>query len=366
MKNLGISVYPQKASLEDNLHYIEKASSLGFNRLFVALLGVEASKEAILKDYAPITLRAKELGYEVSCDIWPDILNKVCGAGSFGNYDLSFFKEIGISTLRLDMGFSEIEEAIFSKNQAGINLELNMSFPIDHVGNLLKSGGERSRISGCHNYYPHRYTGLSLKFFEECNAIWEPYHLNTAAFISTQSTEKSGPWPICDGLPTLEIHRDLPIEVQLKHYIAMGFIDDVYIGDSFASEQEMKRLSELDKNTLSFRANLVDDIEGLEKILAMKFSRRPDSNDFMIRTLESRFLLSRNDIPPFNTIDIKRGDILLENNDYGQYKGEIQIALKPMRNSGRTNVIGHLSPDEDFLLDYVKPGQEFCFEVIKK
>jgi hypothetical protein len=111
---------------------------------------------------------------------------------------------------------------------------------------------------------------------------------------------------------------------------------------------------------------LVDDIEGLEKILAMKFSRRPDSNDFMIRTLESRFLLSRNDIPPFNTIDIKRGDILLENNDYGQYKGEIQIALKPMRNSGRTNVIGHLSPDEDFLLDYVKPGQEFCFEVIKK
>ena len=73
MKNLGISVYPQKASLETNLDYIEKAASLGFTKLFVALLGIEPTKEAILKEYAPITRRAKELGYDISCDVWPEI-----------------------------------------------------------------------------------------------------------------------------------------------------------------------------------------------------------------------------------------------------------------------------------------------------
>lgn len=117
----------------------------------------------------------------------------------FGNYDLSFFKGIGIDTLRLDMGFNEIEEAFFSKNSAGMNMELNMSFSIDYIGSLIKSGGDRSRISGCHNYYPHRYTGLSMEFFEECNAIWKIHHLNTSAFISTQAKNKFGPWEVCDG-----------------------------------------------------------------------------------------------------------------------------------------------------------------------
>ena len=352
----------RKLLWKTTLRYIEKASSLGFSKLFVALLGVEPTKEGILRDYAPITTRAKALGYEVSCDIWPEILNKVCGSGQFGNYDLSFFKEIGIDTLRLDLGFSEIEEAFFSKNQAGINLELNMSFPIDHVGNLLKSGGERSKIAGCHNYYPHRYTGLSLEFFEVCNRIWKPHHLNTSAFISTQSETKFGPWPICDGLPTLEMHRDLPIEVQLNHYVAMGFIDNIFIGDSFATDEELLALSKVDKNILSFKAHLVDGLGDLKKVLAMHFSRRPDSNDYMIRTLESRFALMKADIPAFNTVDIKRGDILLENNGYGQYKGEIQIALKDMKNSGRTNVIGHIDDHEVFLLDYVRPGQAFRLE----
>jgi len=362
MKRLGISVYPQKAKLEDSLRYIEKAAELGFTRLFVALLGAEPTQEGILRDYAPITTRAQALGFEVSCDVHPEILDKVCGKGMFGNYDLSFFKSIGVSVLRLDMGFSEIEEAFFSKNRAGIKMELNMSFPIDHIGGLLKSGGNKATIAGCHNYYPHRYTGLSLDFFEECNAIWKQHQLTTAAFISTQVPTKFGPWPICDGLPTLEMHRDLPIEVQLKHYVAMGTIDDVLIGDSFASDVELERLAKVDRNTLSFKVHLAEGVGELKKILAMDFSRRPDSNDYMIRTLESRFLLRRQSIPSFNTVDIQRGDVLLENDGYGQYKGEIQIALKPMKNSGRTNVIGHVDDQEVFLLDYVRPGQAFRFE----
>lgn len=362
MKRLGISIYPQKAPLDSNLAYLEKAAALGYQRLFVALLGAEPTKECLMRDYAPITQRAHALGMEVCSDVSGEILEGVCGKGRFGTYDLSFFISIGISVLRLDLGFSEIEEAFFSKNPYGIKMELNMSFPIDHVGNVLKSGGDPARIGGCHNYYPHRYTGLSLPFFESCNAIWKPYHLNTAAFISTQTEPKLGPWPICDGLPTLEMHRDLPLDVQLKHFIALNSVDDVLIGDSFASDEELARLASIDKNTLTFKVELVKGVVGLERLLGMTFSRRPDSNDYLIRTLESRFMLGKADIPPFNTVDIQPGDLLLENNGYGQYKGELQIALKPMKNSGRTNVIGRLDPKELILLDYVLPGQAFRFE----
>ncbi len=54
-----------------------------------------------------------------------------------------------------------------------------------------------------------------------------------------------------------------------------------------------------------------------------------------------------------------RGDILIDNVGYGQYKGETQIALKEMKNDGRVNVVGKIAADELFLLDFLKPWSSF-------
>jgi uncharacterized protein len=364
MKKLGISIYPQKASFEKNLEYLENASKFGFTRLFVALLGAEPSQEGIRRDYGPILKRAKELGFEVSCDVNGEVIKAVCGEGFFGNFDLTFFKEMGVDIIRFDMGMSEMEEAFFIRNKFGIKVELNMSMEIDHVAGVLAMGAPKEKVMGCHNYYPHNYTGLSLDYFNRCTAIWTKHNLRTAAFISTQSNEKYGPWPICDGLPTLEIHRNLPITTQLKHYVGMGTIDDVLIGDAFASIDELEKLSKINKNTVSLEVDLAEGLSDTYKnILRMPLSRRPDTNDYIIRSIEGRLFLRKEDIQPFNTVDIKRGDILIENNLYGQYKGEVQIALKDMKNSGRTNVVGHIKDFEVFLIDTIKPGQSFSFDI---
>jgi uncharacterized protein len=364
MKKLGISIYPQKASLEKNLEYLENAAKFGFTRLFVALLGAEPSQEGIRRDYGPILKRAKELGFEVSCDVNGEVIKAVCGEGFFGNYDLTFFKEMGVDIIRFDMGMSEMEEAFFIRNKFGIKVELNMSMEIDHVAGVLAMGAPKDKVMGCHNYYPHNYTGLSLDYFNRCTAIWTKHNLRTAAFISTQSSEKYGPWPICDGLPTLEMHRNLPVTTQLKHYVGMDTIDDVLIGDAFASVDELEKLSKVNKKTVSLEVDLVEGLsDNFKNILKMPLSRRPDTNDYIIRSIEGRLFLRKEDIQPFNTVDIKRGDILIENNLYGQYKGEVQIALKDMKNSGRTNVVGRIKDFEVFLIDYIKPGQSFSFDV---
>ncbi len=364
MKKLGISIYPQKASLEKNIEYLENAAKFGFTRLFVALLGAEPTQVGIRRDYGTILKRAKELGYEVSCDVNGEVIKAVCGEGFFGNYDLTFFNEMGVDIIRFDMGMSELEEAFFIKNKFNIKVELNMSMEIDHVSGVLAMGAPKDKVMGCHNYYPHNYTGLSLEYFNRCTSIWTKHNLRTAAFISTQSIEKLGPWPICEGLPTLEMHRNLPITTQLKHYVGMDTIDDVLIGDAFASLDELEKLSKLNKTTVSFEVDLVDGLEEKYKnILKMPLSRRPDTNDYIIRTLEGRLFMRNEDIQVFNTVDIKRGDIMIENNLYGQYKGEVQIALKDMKNSGRTNVVGHIKDFEVFLIDYIKPGQSFSFEI---
>jgi hypothetical protein len=364
MKKLGISIYPQKATLEKNIAYLEDAAQFGFSRLFVALLGAEPTQEGIRRDYGPILKRAKELNYEVSCDVNGEVIKAVCGEGFFGNFDLTFFKELGVDIIRFDMGMSEMEEAFFIKNKFGIKVELNMSMEIDHVSGVLAMGAPREKVMGCHNYYPHNYTGLSLDYFNRCTAIWTKHNLRTAAFISTQSSEKYGPWPICDGLPTLEMHRNLPITTQLKHYVGMDTIDDVLIGDAFATHVELEALSHVNKSMVSLDVELTNGLDDKYKaILKMPLSRRPDTNDYIIRSIEGRLFLRKEDIQPFNTVDIKRGDILIENNLYGQYKGEVQIALRDMKNSGRTNVVGHIKDYEVFLIDYIKAGQSFSFEL---
>ena len=53
------------------------------------------------------------------------------------------------------------------------------------------------------------------------------------------------PWPISEGLCTLEMHRDLPIDVQARHMKMLGMVDDWFIGNAYASDEELKAISEI-------------------------------------------------------------------------------------------------------------------------
>lgn len=43
-------------------------------------------------------------------------------------------------------------------------------------------------------------------------------------------------------------------------------------------------------------------------------------------------------------------------------RGELQLALLEMENSGKTNVVGYVVEEEQMLLDYIKPWQKFKFK----
>ena len=79
----------------------------------------------------------------------------------------------------------------------------------------------------------------------------------------------------------------------------------------------------------------------------------------MIRSTQSRVKYKGHEFKPFNTPHIKRGDIIIETSLYGHYAGELQIALKDMDNSGKTNIVGRVVEDEIFLLDTIQPWQKF-------
>ena len=73
---------------------------------------------------------------------------------------------------------------------------------------------------------------------------------------------------------------------------------------------------------------------------------------YMLRSTMTRVVYADADIPAANTRDLKRGDVAIVNNEYGRYKGELQVALQDMPNDGRKNVIGHLPVYEQILLEF--------------
>ncbi|MYL57621.1 DUF871 domain-containing protein [Virgibacillus halodenitrificans] len=358
MKRLGISIYPNHSNVEEDKNYIKQASDLGFSRVFTCLLSVDENKGQIINDFKKSIAYAKDCGMEVICDISPRIFNEL----SISYNDLSFFAELGVDGIRLDLGYTGNEEAQMTYNPYNLFIEINMSNATNYLENIMGYRPNNQKLIGCHNFYPHNYSGLSYDFFIECSKKFKKHGLRTAAFVSSQ-TATFGPWPIMEGLPTLEMHRLSPIDVQAKHLFATGLIDDVIISNAYASETEMRKLSEINREKITLSVELEEETTSLEKKIVLKEPHfyRGDVSEYMIRSTQSRVKYKNEDFPPHSNKDIKRGDIIIENNLYKQYKGELQIALKDMKNSGRTNIVGRIREEEIFLLDYFKPWEKFAF-----
>lgn len=358
-KKLGISVYIENATIEENINYIQLAASYGFKRIFTCLISVNGkSIDETIKEFKFLTSCANKHNMEVIADIDHTVFENY-GASI---HELSFFKELGLSGIRLDMGFSGLEESIMSCNPYGIKIELNMSNGTKYLDNILSYRPNSENIIGCHNFYPRLYTGLSLNHFLMCSKQFKELGIRTAAFVNSKSAS-FGPWPVSEGLCTLEMHRNLPIEVQTKHLYASGLIDDVIIANAFASEEELKKISRLNKNMLQFNIQFVSNATELDKKIVLEETHfnRGDVSEYVTRSTQSRVKYKGHEFPAYNIVDIKKGDIIIDSSLYGRYAGELQVALKDMKNTGKTNIVGKVVPEEIFLLDYIEPWSKFSF-----
>ena len=248
MKRLGISVYPNHMGIDEIVNYIHLAGKYGFKRIFTCLISAgDKDIDSVIDEFKIMLNAAKQEDMEVIADIDPTIFKKL-GATI---YDLSIFKKIGLDGIRLDLGFSGQEEAIMSFNDYGLKVELNISNGTKYIDNILSYKANLNNIYGCHNFYPHKYTGLSYEHFIKCSKQFKELGVNVAAFVNSQAAQY-GPWPVSEGLCTLEMHRNLPIDVQAKHLIATSYVDDIIVANCFATEEELKSLSELNKEKLTF------------------------------------------------------------------------------------------------------------------
>ena len=360
MKRLGISIYPEKSSKKEILDYIDLSSELGFSRIFSCLLSVNKSKDEIKKDFIEINKYAKSKGFEVIVDVAPNIFSNL----GISYNELEFFDEINADGVRLDIGFTGNEEAIMTFNKYNLKIEINMSNNVHTIDTIMDYMPNRYNLYGCHNFYPHIYSGLNLDYFIKCTERFLKYGIKTAAFVTSQNKNTFGPWPVTQGLPTLEMHRFLPLDVQIKHFLAIDCINDILISNCYPSYEELNSLKNLDMRLITFDVEMKKDVPEVENDILFKelHFNRGDKSENMIRSTQSRLKYKGHEFKLFNAPEIiKRGDIVIESSKYGHYAGELQIALKEMKNTGMSNVVGKVCDNEIFLLDYIKPWQKFKF-----
>jgi hypothetical protein len=145
-----------------------------------------------------------------------------------------------------------------------------------------------------------------------------------------------------------------------------NLIDCVIIGNAYASDEELATVARLAKmRTVPIRVELSSSISDLEKeiVLGSPHIYRGEVSSYVYRTKsDSRKKYSSLSIPPKNNIEIKKGDILVDNDLYLQYKGELQIAKKGRAQNEKVNVVGKIHPDDFLLLDSLEPWSSFHFE----
>lgn len=358
-RRLGVSIYPDHSDFETDYAYLNKAADLGFSRIFMSMLEVTEGKDVVSKKFGKIIMAAKELGYETILDIAPSIFDDL----GISYDDLSFFAELGADGIRLDESFNGSKEAMLSYNEHGLIIELNMSNDVAYLESILSYQANRPFLYGCHNFYPQDGSALPLDFFEKCSQRFKREGIRTAAFVTSQ-VGSFGPWDVNDGLPTLEMHRNLPIATQTKHLFATGLIDDVIIGNAYASDEELEAMAAVNRYQLEFDVIPKAKLTELERVILEdnQHVRRGDITKQMIRSTWVRVKYRDEANPVKQGHNFVRGDVLLGNDDFGKYKNELQIALENHIDA-RKNIVGSIAPEEVFLLDYVLPWSKFRLKV---
>lgn len=361
---LGISIYPDKASLTEIKDYILLAKKYGYQRVFTCLISAEGTKDEIKAMITESVQFAKSNGMEVYVDIVADVFKKL----EVKENDLSFFAEIGAAGIRVDFPTNGMNEALLTHNTYGLNVEINMSQDTHFIDTLMDYRPTLSKLQGSFNFYPQKYTGMMLEDFISSAKRFKKYNLRTAAFVSSE-VATDGPWPIMEGMPTLEMHRGLPIEIQAKHLKLLNLVDDIIISNQFASEDELRKLAQTQSEKIKLTIDLCSNVSETEYMILEKGTHflRGDRSEYLIRSIMPRFEFKKENVEANNTQhNIERGTVVVGNNKFGQYKAEVQIVLKDIVDDNlQRNVVGKIAEQELFLLSLIDPWQAFEFEIRK-
>ena len=267
--------------------------------------------------------------------------------------------------LRIDDGLTLDEILKLSeKNKIVLNASMITEENLDY---FQKKGIDFSKVLSLHNFYPKRFTGISREYLQKQNLKYKKYGIKTMAFV--KGDELRG--PVYEGLPTVEKHRNKRFLTSCLDLLLLD-TDIVLVGDIDISDKNMKDFKYLNKGIVPLR--------NFNNILTDRvFKDRIDFSEYIIRAVvdvnigESRksfceYITKELEKNRINLKEIscngpiKKGDILVSNEKYLRYEGELEIALQDLGIDEKRCVVSKIIDEDMELLDYVRVVDRFLFE----
>ena len=372
---LGISIYPGlDAEREKSLLLLQKAAVLGYSRVFSSLHIPESNAASLREDALYLFAYAESLGLDVIADISPLTLKIL----DIPELTPARLKQLHITTARFDYGIGTETIAAFSRE---MNVQLNASTARSvELHALLKAEADFSRIDGQHNFYPRPHTGLSSETVQRQNALLHRHDIPAGVFAASQTGRRG---PLYAGLPTMESLRELE---------ALADPETLAKADARYSRKALPPKKEWQPDApLPLHIHVLSEAPFIKSLLSKAYTNRPDPAADVIRATESRdtakditIVPERNEnkliieVPkeyaavfagPQHLANGKKssllpvGTVLLDNNTYGRYKGELQILTAPQPMDPRSNVIAQVKKEDVPLLSLISAEIPFRFEI---
>ncbi|MEY8380932.1 MupG family TIM beta-alpha barrel fold protein [Ileibacterium valens] len=382
MPTMGISVYPDLSPFEEIKEYLALAGKYGAKRVFSSMFSVEGTKEEIFDYFRKLIEEAHKYGMEVSLDVNTRFLDDM--GVTFDN--VKDFADIGCDIIRMDEAYGDYRDTAMINNPYGIKIEYNASTVSPMIGRLLDDGADKEKILACHNFYPQPWTGMPWAKFKKVNQeIKDLEDIRIGAFISSNAEGTNGVWDAEYGLPTVERMRNYPVDLQARLILATDHIDDVLFGNYYASEDEFKAVADVlnpepvknlvpgyipeDKLThpKTIKIKLDPEATKAERKSVLEFAPHADlgdSSEWIWRSRLPRVYFKDTEFAPRDAHKdtFERGDVVVVNDNYKHYAGEVHIVLEPMKNDGLRNLVGKVSGPELDMIDLLKPNDVVVFE----
>lgn len=358
-KKIGISIYPDKAKLQDTKSYLDLAKKYNYEIVFVSFIHLKKDDKETLNTVIEAIKYAKSLGFYILADVhFPSL--EMLGVPI---NDFRKLKEMGVDCVRFDSPAMASDLAALTHNDYELDIQLNMSNNDSLIDNVMDFKPVLTRLHGGHNFYPQKNTAINWDFFVEATKRYTSKNLSTLAFIGSHNGNQ-GPAAINKELPTLEFCRDLPVDSQAKVLFYSNTINNVLFGNAFATEEELKKVSELDREEITFNLEWDKSITKEEQEIAnyKEHFRRGDVTEYFIRSTMSRVIWAKADIKPRDKKSTyNKGDVVIVNNNGASYKGELHIILKDGYTDeiNQYNQIGKVSKGDLFLMNFVEPWSRF-------
>lgn len=344
----GVSIY-LSTGIEKNEEVIHKAKAAGASYGFTSLHIPEEDYDDYKNKVQELLALTKRAGIELTMDVDDGTPERL------GVKRMEELIDFGVTSIRLDYGFSDEDIVALSKN---FNIVWNASTvePFE-IRKWERMGADVEKFTACHNYYPKPYTGLSLDYVREINSKLKMAGYKVSTFIPGDGVFRG---PLKLGLPTIEDHRNSKENVAINMLqLNSAFSDIVMVGDVDLSEQGWRQFKDMSENVVHLRALFYTDAMDI----AGKINHdRPDSSPYVIRSVESRGWFADKNILPQNCDNCEVGTICISNDYYLRYKGELEICRKPRIADKKINIIGKIVEEDLQYLPYINSGMGFIIE----